>query len=730
MSLPKICLNMIVKNESKIIIRLLDSVANLIDFYCICDTGSTDNTKELIKDYFENKEIPGKLIEEPFQNFEYNRTLALKECDTLDADYILLLDADMVFSLKIDPMLFKRQLMSNDCFFIFQGNEKMYYKNTRIVRNKSGIDYKGVTHEYVNIPHHLTQNILPREQVFINDIGDGGSKHNKFSRDVKLLKDGIKNEPDNVRYMFYLANSLKDNAATERDIVHCKVRELKSIIENLNEITSTNISQKGIVKNIEILVNNLEQNVNDKAWNLVNESIDCYKKRINMGGFWEEIWYSYYNIGNLYLELDDPEKAIFNYYQGFVLYPQRVENLYKIIKYYREHGQNTQAVHYYILAKKAIQQHTGRDYLFIERDIYDYKLDYEMSILGYYHNPEMYELDKLSMYIMYDQNVENNILTNVLSNYKFYCNSLKSRDNGIWKKNKLHDAFSKIGDSLNISSDFVKSSPTFQRNPNNNEQIISIVRYVNYYINEEGGYVQRNNIETINVMALLILDKDTQEWTIEKEKIIGYNTSNDNLYVGLEDMRIFFFNDELYYNANRGLDYSNVKIEHGKLDMIGFQTENDVLLESPNKSKVEKNWVMFNHADSIHMVYNWYPLTIGTTYNNKFLTKKVVDTPPIFRYFRGSTNGVLVDDEIWFLVHAVSYEDRRFYYHAMVALDKNTLEIKYCTKLFSFNKNVVEYCLGMNYFPEFESFMFTFSILDKEIDTVSVDKQWFIDNKI
>jgi len=35
---PTLCLNMIVKNESKIILRLLDSVLPIIDCYCICDT--------------------------------------------------------------------------------------------------------------------------------------------------------------------------------------------------------------------------------------------------------------------------------------------------------------------------------------------------------------------------------------------------------------------------------------------------------------------------------------------------------------------------------------------------------------------------------------------------------------------------------------------------------------------------------------------------------------------
>ena len=44
-----------------------------------------------------------------------------------------------------------------------------------------------------------------KDELFIRDIGDGGAKHDKFERDIRLLLDGIKEEPNNVRYYFYLA---------------------------------------------------------------------------------------------------------------------------------------------------------------------------------------------------------------------------------------------------------------------------------------------------------------------------------------------------------------------------------------------------------------------------------------------------------------------------------------------------------------------------------------------
>ena len=68
-SIPTLCLNMIVKNESKVITRLLESVSPIIDTYCICDTGSTDDTKEIITNFFNEKNIPGKIVEEPFKDF-------------------------------------------------------------------------------------------------------------------------------------------------------------------------------------------------------------------------------------------------------------------------------------------------------------------------------------------------------------------------------------------------------------------------------------------------------------------------------------------------------------------------------------------------------------------------------------------------------------------------------------------------------------------------------------
>ena len=734
---PKLCLNMIVKNESRIIKRLLESVSPVIDAFCICDTGSTDDTVQIIESYFKSKNIPGKVIKEPFQNFEYNRSFALKACDEFtDIDYILLMDADMILWMneKITPDNFKKLLTGHDSFFIFQGSDAMYYKNTRIVRNRAGFSYKGVTHEYVEVPSAAAkQSMLIKDLVFIRDIGDGGSKSDKFGRDVRLLKDGLAKEPDNVRYMFYLGNSLKDMASTHTDQTRSALFQMDHHRAELSKLYDGHPNQTAseTVKEIEALHEKLKKEQAKIKKEYLEEAIVWYLKRIKAGGFWEEVWYSHYNIGQAYFHLKEDEKALFYFHRAYVLYPQRVENLYEIVKYYREKGDHLSAVHYYSLGKEAMEKYKSRDYLFIQKDIYDYKLDYEMTILGYYTNPKNIDMRKLTMetlsqYVQMDDSIAHNIL----ANYKFYSEKLSDYDTG--KTKQWGELMAGIGKTQpNITPEFNSSTPSFCTcGP---LLTCGLVRYVDYKVNEVGGYEQRDKITTINVMAVVFNNhthKETDEWwVVQKEKTLEYDTTYDNLYVGLEDVRLFYreYDEKVYYTGNRGLGYGKMVIEHGSINRINFKTENARFLRIADQRAVEKNWVMFTYPEepaSIHVVYNWYPMVIGRIKGDEVeVTKKIV-TPYLFKYVRGSTNGVVVDDEIWFLCHLVSFEDRRYYYHIMVMLDKTTLQLRRTSKMFTFEKQKVEYCLGID--VRGSDVRMGISLNDRETKYLTVPKTWFV----
>jgi tetratricopeptide (TPR) repeat protein len=646
--MPKLCLNMIVKNESKIITRLFDSVVDVIDSYCICDTGSTDNTIQLICEYFLAHGKPGKIISEPFKNFEHNRTFALHACENdPNIDYVLLMDADMIFVKGPDFNLqqFKDKLKTAEAFHFFQGSDRFSYKNVRIVKNNMNIKYWGVTHEVINTPDGTKYDQFDRNILFIDDIGDGGAKADKFERDIRLLSQGLVDKPNNDRYTFYLANSYRDNGEKEK-------------------------------------------------------AIEMYKKRIEIGGWFDEVWHSYYSIGRCYNWLNQKEMAIAYWLLAYDYFPKRLENIYEIIHHYRNESKHKLAYEFYKMAQSQLVgvDKTKIDYLFLQNDVYDYKLDYEYSIFGYYYNPDNTDLAALSMKIMYAHNIEDSILKNILSNYKFYCKPLEMISNFLEKECQLP------------SADFNSSTPSFCLH--NDGAMVVNRRHVNYYIDENGGYINREHIITKNMITYF---GNTFE--------LGYNTEFDGRYVGLEDIRLFEYNGETHFTANRGIADGTMRVEYGTIDYLNKCVRSSFLTKTDGYSKIEKNWILFaDNDDKLRVVYNWYPMTtyeIG--HANMLINKREIQVPRFFELLRGSSNGIRVDNETWFIAHAVSYEDRRYYYHILVAIDTKSNTVTRWSKFFTLEGEKVEYVLGFLQVRS-DEFMIGYSTMDKTSKIKNISK--------
>jgi tetratricopeptide (TPR) repeat protein len=674
----KICLNMIVKNESKIITRLLTSVLPIIDSYCICDTGSTDNTVEIIENFFKDHSIEGKIINEPFRDFGYNRTFALKACEGMEnADYLLLLDADM--KLRINPKLCPknfRQSLTKDVYYIFQGSEEFLYKNVRILRNSPDFSYWGVTHEFVQILPTTTSEVFNKNIIFIDDIGDGGSKENKFTRDIELLLKGLEENPDNDRYVFYLANSYFNTG------------------------------------------------------NFFN-AIKYYEKRIEMGGWKQEVWLSYYSIGKAYKSMGSISNAIYYWMEGYQYYPERIENLYQIVNYYRTESKYVLANAFYELACNELNKNNNKnDYLFLENDIYEYKLDYEFTVFAYYCNKKNSDVERACMKILSHPVSSDNINLNILSNYKFYGKSLKEIENPF--PSHYMQVLQNIGKTSDIDRNiYISSTPSIYVDSINKSKMYVNIRYVSYRINELGQYINGEKMLTKNVFS--IIDIGSPNWIKISESVLEYNKSYDSLYVGLEDLRLFVNNEIVYFTANRGLDYNKIVVETGIIKS-GSASSNLVYMD--NQQEIEKNWVMFKNGDrDIKTIYGWYPLKIGSVIDNP---EKIIDekrqivkklqitseeiTPNFFRWIRGSTNGVKVNDEVWFICHLVSYEECRYYYHIIVVLDLFTLKLKRFTKLFTFEKEKVEFTLGFVFMEKEKHFLIGYSIRDRETKYMMVSK--------
>ena len=666
---------MIVKNESKIILRLLETVYPLLDSYCICDTGSTDNTVEIIQSFFSLKNIPGKIFSEPFLNFGYNRTLSLDACiDMQHADYILLLDADMQFIIRdksFDVIQFKKKLTAH-AYTIYQGNNSLNYTNIRIIKNRIGASYWGVTHEYVKLPLDSVTQSFDSEHLFIHDVGDGGSKHDKTSRDIRLLTQGLVDFPNNDRYTFYIANAYKDN----RDYLN---------------------------------------------------AIEFYKKRIDLRGWIQEVWFSYYSIGNCYQILGDMPKAIFYWLEAYNSFPNRIENLYRIIVHYRESGNYFLAYKFFLLAETQRTASNQLDFLFTEIDVYEYKLDFELTVIGYYVDENKFNIKNTSMKVLMKvSNYDNNFYNRVLSNYKFYTDSIANFTSPF--KNIHNDTMlQNIGKKF-FGDEMVSSTPTITFGKDCNELII-IVRFVNYKINELGQYIQQSTITSSNVIASVDITEST--WKLNCESILSYDTSYDNHYIGIEDIRILRLtsdNSILYtYSSNRCRHDGKINVEHGIVDINSNACISSKFLNKEFHRDTEKNWVLFEFLGAEKCIYEWMPLTIGDIHASGLYIPDTINhnVPPIFNHIRGSTNGIHVNDEIWFICHLVSYEDSRHYYHMIVVLDSNSLSLKKYTTLWTFEKQKVEYTLGMVFIHSQNSFLIGYSTMDNSTKFLTINKLFF-----
>ncbi len=668
---PTICLNMIVKNESNIINRLFDSVIKWIDCYCICDTGSTDNTVSKITDYFKSKNIPGKIVVEAFKDFSHNRNFSLQACHGM-SDYVLLLDADMVF--HPNENVFSKKMLTHDVYYILQGSNDFYYKNIRIVKNNGSYSYTGLTHEYMNLPQNTVANTLEKNVVFIHDVGDGGSKGNKFARDVELLTRGITENPKNDRSHFYLANTLKDMGKND-------------------------------------------------------EAIEMYKRRIALGGWNQEIWQSYYKIGMCYKNIGKMPEALDAWLMAYNILPNRVENLYEIMKYYRETSKHNLSYLFYIIAKNIIDSCSviKDDYLFLENDVYTYKCDYEYTIIAYY-TEDKNNIKKLSESIFSVlNNCSNSLLvSNVLKNMKFY--NLK-----LIPAVKCDVSFTLDHEINGQSVRFYSSSNSILPKRDGGGGYIMNVRMVNYTIDSAGRYKDCDP-HIVSLNKYIELNDDFKIIKIEEndDKIIDIEYANKR-YLGVEDVRLFYdsaASSELSF-IGVGLHENNIiGVVHGKYTGNGnILKPFEIKPEFNLNSGCEKNWVFANVAGEKRVVYNWNPLQVckidevNPTILKSISVKKNTDYPRFFNYIRGSTCGFNYRDQIWFVVHIVSYEEPRHYYHMILVFENNEdmRLIKY-TPIFKFDEHCIEYCIGL--IVEDSRIITTYSTWDRTTNIAAYDKEY------
>ena len=784
-----LCLNMIVKNEAHIIVDTLKHLCTYFqfDYWVISDTGSTDNTKELIKTFFEERYIPGELVEHQWVDFGFNRTKAL-EATYNKTDYLLIFDADDSivgdFKLPINALTADRYMLK-----FGQGFE---YMRPLLLNNKKKWCFKGVLHEYlassepINIQNSLTEDKIVGDYYLVSGRhGDRSKNPNKYYDDAMVLEKGFIKEMlpggDNGlahRYAFYCAQSFKDSGTNYLDKAiewYIKVLDLNNWLQEkyysccqLGNLYKSKGDMTNAVKywllsidydkeRIEGVVSACEYYYTTGVHLLVNslyERFKNYTKNLQGKLFIQQDQYKddleYYNSISAYYvnnkesgyeackrilmnncitedrlkttikncifyneqfkHINDEEKvgilktvdllignnanknqAVEIYITEFktkinsinnntissdnAISPIReidkdINELYKLVIHHKDKNEWNNALNYYTLINEKyleLIKQTKGDIEALKNDIYTYKNEYEYSIFAYYCGIRNINDSIIKLFTNCDNY---SIISNVLSNMKFYKFILTAQ--------KVIELKLSLTHSINGIEYFFNSSSSCIIPNDNNDGYMMNARLVNYRIDNNGNYNDWGGKHIFTMNVYIELNKN---FDITSKKLLKINNENRiNRNIGIDDIRIYRDNNNkgklLFIGAayditnTCGSVYGTYDINKEVLYPI------EVKPEFNKNSICEKNWVYINYNSETAVIYNWYPIKIckiNTTTHvlELFETKKEQNYPIFFKHVRGSTCAYEYNNEFWFIVHMVSYENPRHYYHIISVFDSN-----------------------------------------------------------
>ena len=276
---------------------------------------------------------------------------------------------------------------------------------------------------------------------------------------------------------------------------------------------------------------------------------------------------------------------------------------------------------------------------------------------------------------------------------------------------------------LDKDMDFHYSNSSIIENPKNKNNYIMNVRCINYKILDDNKYVLDGG-KHITLNKLFELNHNFE--IINNNLCDNNNNINDEI-VGIEDVRLYNNNEDIFYSGSYFDNSGFMKISHNK-----YQIENNKLDLKPNIINVdfktqfttEKNWVYFKYNNEICVIYQWYPLKICKIIDNKKLVLvETKEVPKEFKDFRGSSCGVEYDNKIWFMVH---YKDNiNFVYHYFVCFDKNMNLIKY-SKPFIFENLGIEY--SMSFIIKNNKIIIPYTIKDTILKLGIYDKDYILNN--
>jgi glycosyltransferase involved in cell wall biosynthesis len=337
--MAKLVLTQIMKNEAHVATRMLNSIKSIVDIVVLIDTGSTDNTIEIVKKWGEENNIETHVFERPFDNFEASRNYSIEMAREVTkgrgSDFWgFCLDCDD--QIEIDPKIFNKSKINKDLYMFNTYIGSMKYTRNECYKLDKAFRFYGPVHEFIvcddkNITSGLMDGLSVKVQM------DGGSwKGNvpeKYKSHAFVLEKYIDANRQDPRWIFYTAQSYHDSA---------------SIPDNREE--------------------------NEER---LRRAIKYYKERVNRNdGYGEEVFYSQYRIGTIMRTMESPwAETHQELIKAYSMDPLRGEPIKTIIDYYLQVGEWNNAYLYTKFAK--VHFHGKNPYpqrlLFVDESLYVWK---------------------------------------------------------------------------------------------------------------------------------------------------------------------------------------------------------------------------------------------------------------------------------------------------------------------------------------------------------------------
>ncbi|HEY1831508.1 MAG TPA: glycosyltransferase [Acidimicrobiales bacterium] len=319
---------MIVKNEAEALPRLAATLDGQLDHWTIVDTGSSDETVALTRELFSG--VPGEVIEDEWRGFGPSRNVALVAARP-HTEWLLFLDADETLHGAVE----RATSIEYDAVDVEIEFGELRFMLPRMVRTELEWEWHGRTHEYLAL-NYGQANTFATTSFYIKHHGDGGSRDDKFERDIALLQADLREFPDDARTHFYLARTYED----------------------------------------------LGEYARAATW---------YAKRARLGGWEEELWYSVWRLGSCLLRSGKVDEGCGVLMRAWGSRTWRAEPLWTLAEHYRNAGQWRLGFEVCELARRycfvdADVPGNGfnGDRLFVHKDVYEWRIAYEQSICAFY----------------------------------------------------------------------------------------------------------------------------------------------------------------------------------------------------------------------------------------------------------------------------------------------------------------------------------------------------------